>query len=132
YDPRRRAAARGFASLTALSSLLDGYLERFAMDSEVNRVRASVLAACRAAAEMDPGLFSLTVPTGGGKTLSSMAFALRHALRHGLRRVIVVIPYTSIIEQNAGVYRGVFGDHNVIEHHSNIDEAGRLAESREA
>jgi len=132
YDPQRRATARTFDSLDHLSTLLDDHLRRFRADSPVNRIRAAVLEACREAARLEPGLFSLTVPTGGGKTLSSMAFALRHALLYGLRRVIVVIPYTSIIEQNARVYRDVFGERNVIEHHSNIDEAGRLEENREA
>ena len=111
--------------LDALRERLDVHLARFgAPATPVQHARAEVLAACRAAAPQSPGLFSLTVPTGGGKTLSSLAFALDHAIRHGFERIIYVLPFTSIIEQNAAVFREVFaslGANVVVEHHSNLD-----------
>jgi CRISPR-associated endonuclease/helicase Cas3 len=108
--------------LAELRDKLDAHLDRLSSSAtEVNAMRARVLAECRAAADLAPGAFTLTVPTGGGKTLASLSFALRHAAKHGLRRVIVVIPYTSIIEQTANTYRKVLGEDAVIEHHSNLD-----------
>ena len=96
-------------------------LEKKAPATKVNRLRAEIRRACEAAAEQPSGLFSLTVPTGGGKTLSAMAFALRHALKHGKQRIIYVIPYTSIIEQTAQTLGKIFGPENIVEHHSNLD-----------
>lgn len=125
------AAQRGiYPSLDEMKRVLDAHLDgvvrRAAAGglSVVDAHRAEVLADCRGKASLPPGFFTLTVPTGGGKTLSSLAFALDHALKHGKRRVVYAIPYTSIIEQNAKVFRDVFtplGDDVVVEHHSNLD-----------
>lgn len=116
-------------TLAPLLPLLEQRLAAFGEPaSELNRQRAQILALCREAALLPRGLYSLTVPTGGGKTLSSMAFALRHALHHaketGLRRIIYVIPYTNIIEQTADVFREIFGEEAVLEHHGSAGYDG--------
>jgi CRISPR-associated endonuclease/helicase Cas3 len=133
-DEGKAANRSGWPDLASLKVRLDAHLDqlaRTASPSRVNTARADILAQCRAAASQPPGTFTLSVPTGGGKTLAGMAFALDHALRHGQRRVIHVIPYTSIIEQTADVFRKVFGD-AVIEHHSNAetDEKGGKESAR--
>jgi CRISPR-associated endonuclease/helicase Cas3 len=116
-----------FPSIEELRDELDAYIDAKVSNAAknnwtpVNAQRKSVLDACRESAITNTGFFSLTVPTGGGKTLSGMSFALNHAVENKMKRVIVVIPYTSIIEQNAFVYAEVFGRENVIEHHSNLD-----------
>lgn len=124
YPPLAELAATFFAKLDEK--------EQAAPATEVNRIRAEIRANCEEAAKLLPGLFSLTVPTGGGKTLSGTAFALRHALEHGMKRIIYVIPYTSIIEQTADVLRDFLGADNVVEHHSNLDPDKETQQSRMA
>ncbi len=133
-NPEKAALRPSLVDLALLKERLDRYMsvkEANASDSPVNRARKEILRECREkGCLMEPGLFSLTVPTGGGKTLASMAFALEHAVTHCKKRIIVAIPYTSIIEQTAAVYREVFGDDAVLEHHSNLDPKKETQKSR--
>jgi len=119
-NPKPRGDYPGIASLYAS---LEQYMERFANSptSTINELRKGVLTATKARALDNQGFFSLTVPTGGGKTLASLNFALRHAVEHNLERIIYVVPYTTIIEQNAKVIKDALGEQNVLEHHSNFD-----------
>lgn len=125
FMSEQKAAGRdGFPSLQKLKENFDEYMLGLAQDAQptpVNLLRANILRQCRAKANLPPGIYTLTVPTGGGKTLSSMAFAFNHAAAHGHRRIIYAIPYTSIIEQTADVFRRIFGIDSFIEHHSNAE-----------
>lgn len=99
------------------------YMRGLDRSSEISRIRAEVLKECTDASHRDKGIFTLSVPTGGGKTLSSLGFSLEHLKFHGMERIIYVVPYTSIIDQNAGIVRSVLdrGEDVVREYHSNID-----------
>ena len=117
-------AARGQGEgIKALCAKLDQYVEGWwNPDRPINQKRCRILRECMEKGESEvPGLFSLTVPTGGGKTVSSLAFGLYHARAQGLERVIYVAPYCSIIEQTAKKFREILGPENVLEHHANVD-----------
>lgn len=137
-DNGRSIGRQGFATLADFQHLLDQHLVQKAAEvaargqaaSAVMRAREKVLQHCCQAALHPPGVFTLNVPTGGGKTLSSLAFALRHAARNGQRRVIYAIPYTSIIEQTVDVFAAIFGRGNVVEHHSQADNNDRTETAR--
>ncbi len=108
--------------VTLRDRLRDDMARRRSDKTPLNRLRAEILDYAIGRAEQPSGLFTLTVPTGGGKTLASLSFALEHAVRHGLRRVVYVIPYTSIIEQTAQVFREALGTKDdILEHHASFD-----------
>ncbi len=142
FDGGKPQARKGFPAIDELHAAFNAFMEtkaREAKPSSVNGHRADILSQCRDKATLAPGFFSLTVPTGGGKTLSSLAFAFEHIKAHpsnsGQRRIIYAIPYTSIIEQTADVFRDALkslGDEILVEHHSqaDADEKDETAKSR--
>ncbi len=142
YDDRGK-----YHSLEELKIRFDKFMQEKRSSTQLNVKRNYILEQCREKAKLDPGFFSLTVPTGGGKTLSSMAFALEHALLHNKKRIITAIPYTSIIEQTSKVFKYgtdddkeieeriksesfLFGEDQVIEHHSNLDPEKETSRNR--
>ena len=154
-QPEQTELRGKYASLEELKRRFDDFMTektKSARPSRINEIRSFILEACRKKAKLEPGFYSLNVPTGGGKTLSSMAFALEHALAYQKKRIIMAIPYTSIIEQTAKVYKYgtdnndeieefkkfgkcLFGEENVLEHHCNFDfekndESGILAKQK--
>lgn len=115
-------AGRGnYEPLSALCDKLTAYISKWNNPTrEIDILRQKILNSCIEKASAPRGILSLTVPTGGGKTVASMAFALNHAVANSMKRIIYVIPYTSIIEQNAKVFRDILGQENVVEHHSSV------------
>jgi CRISPR-associated helicase Cas3 len=133
-SPEKSANRGNYPTLKELKSKYDEQVRMKFSGSNVtslNAVRNEIRLDCVKKALEPPGLFSLTVPTGGGKTLSSMAFAFEHALKYGFERIIYVIPYTSIIEQTARTFKSIFGNENVIEHHSNFEPLNEPQDTRD-
>lgn len=120
-----QAKLRGsHTTMPELLQMLEAHLQKMksnAPDTEVNRIRNYVQEQCIKESQDCGGFYSLTVPTGGGKTLSSVLWALHHAVKNNLQRIIIAIPYTSIIVQTAATLKQIFGENNVLEHHSNIN-----------
>ncbi|HPS58028.1 MAG TPA: CRISPR-associated endonuclease Cas3'' [Spirochaetota bacterium] len=147
--PQQSELRGNYNDIKELKKRFDDFIDfkqKSAEDTSINRQRNLILSSCRDKAILAPGFFSLNVPTGGGKTLSSMAFALEHAFKYDKKRIIMAIPYTSIIEQTAKVYKYgtdndeeikkniesgkvLFGEEAVLEHHSNIDPEKESYES---
>jgi CRISPR-associated endonuclease/helicase Cas3 len=132
-EPNRTKVRGGYKSLMELYPSFVDYIKQLEDKSEstiTNQLRKKIRLTCQDKAKNPPGNFSLAVPTGGGKTLSSLAFAMEHAKLYGMDRIIYVIPYTSIIEQNSEVMKEIFGSDQVVEHHSNIDTEDSSLRSR--
>ncbi|MBR3412448.1 MAG: CRISPR-associated helicase Cas3' [Bacteroidales bacterium] len=127
-NPEQASLREGKKTLQELAPLLEKHLadlkssirEKHKENNTVNIVRNQVQEECRKKAVCESGFYSLTVPTGGGKTLSSLVWAMNHAIHHDKKRIVFAIPYTSIIVQTAQILREIFGAENVLEHHSNV------------
>lgn len=137
YAPYQGEKDRDWPSLEQvlpqMTAAFDAHMAQFAGKPDakgINQLRSDILAHVRDKAAMSTGLFTLTVPTGGGKTLASLGFALDHARRHGLNRIIYAIPFTSIIDQTAEIFRDILGAENVLEHHSAIEDDAKNDKDR--
>ena len=120
------------ASLKEMRKQLEEYVSHFNCEGRINEARAAFLDLCRSHGRTAKRkIYSLTLPTGAGKTVSSMMWALEHAIAQGCERIIYVIPYTSIITQTAQTFREIFGVDQVLEHHSDVDVKERPDEAME-
>ena len=111
-------------TMVTLQNRLKNHISEWLKNTDadtINGRRTEILSHCIKEGKQKEGIFRLTVPTGGGKTVASLAFALEHAVKNHKDRIIYVIPYTSIIEQNAQVFREILGEENVLENHYNVD-----------
>jgi len=129
YAPYQGSKDRNWPSLAEvlpqMTAAFATYMAKFASKPDakgINQLRSDILAHVRGKAAVSPGLFTLTVPTGGGKTLASLGFALDHARQHGHQRIIYAIPFTSIIDQTAAIFREILGEEHVLEHHLAIED----------
>lgn len=123
-DPEQTKLRGCHTTMENLLGKMEQYLQELrvnAPDTEVNRIRNYVQEQCVNESQGNTGFYSLTVPTGGGKTLASVLWALHHAVKNHQKRIIIAIPYTSIIVQTASTLKKIFGDENVLEHHSNLN-----------
>jgi CRISPR-associated endonuclease/helicase Cas3 len=107
-------------------SKLEVELSMKSKEGEINRLRNDARNQALQKADMPCGFYSLALPTGMGKTLTSMAWALRHAKRNGLKRIIIVLPYINIIDQTAQILKAIFGEEWVLEHHSSYNEGEKI------
>ncbi len=132
FSAKRSALRRQYPTFSEVSQRFSSFLQNFNAQSEAHAIadarlqrvfaqRRMIQQSCISAAQLPPGMFTLNVPTGGGKTLSSMAFATEHAKLYGMRRIVLAVPFISVTEQNAAVLRAAFGDDAVVEHHSSVE-----------
>ena len=125
-------SSKKLMSLNEMLNVFNTFMESKKLDGKdnpINLIRSKIFNDCVNKACGDRGFYSLCIPTGGGKTLSSLGFALNHAKKNGHDRIIYSLPFTSIIEQNAKVYSDIFGEENVLEHHCNFNFSNEIGEN---
>ncbi|RED75762.1 CRISPR-associated Cas3 family helicase [Cohnella phaseoli] len=120
-EPEEDRKALFSAYYDKLMERIAGYAQHEDADSSINRLRREMSEQCERFGARPSGIYTLSIPTGGGKTLASLRYALRHAIDYGMKRIIYIVPFTTIIEQNAAEVRSILGDDgNLLEHHSNV------------